>query len=195
MNKENELDYLVAIYGIFYFTLKDYELIEPESAIPYKLKGQRNNQKNNDSIAVYKWLSERIRGLSPSELQTRAKKFNEIVRSLEDNFFLNQYLMGIFMLEYYLINEASGLDANLILPKVNRLIKEMRKGIIKANVEKDGDEIILDSSQGASNIWRLFNGQAQLTKKVREARLRMWREATRKRKKPIMEKYNLKEKK
>lgn len=187
MNKENEIEYLVAIYGIFYFTLKEHKLIG-ERAEPLKMKGKNNNQKNNDSIAVYKWLAEKIRGLSESQLKTKAEKFNQIVRALEDDFFLNQYLMGIFMLEYYLLEEASGLDKNMTLPKVERLINEMRKGIVKANSEKNGKEIIIDTSQGASNIWRMFNQRAQLTKEVRAARTRMWKEAARK---TVKSKYKL----
>ena len=189
MNKENELEYLVAIYGIFYFTLKENKLIG-ERAEPLKLKGTSKNQKNDDSIAVYKWLSEQIKGLSTSQLKTRAGKFNDIVKALQDNFFLNQYLLGIFMLQYYLEEEASVFTKNMMMPKVERLIKAMREGIKKTNGDK-GTDIILDSSKAGSNVWRMFNGKVQLTKELREARRKMWKEAARKKEKTIDNLYSL----
>jgi hypothetical protein len=190
MNKENELEYLIAVYGIFFFTLTEYGLADKETAYPKKLKGKDDNQKNNDSIAVYKWLSEKIRGLSGKQLQERAKKFNNTVEALKDNFWLNQYLLGIFMLQHYLENEADTYSKNLILPKTTRLIKVMREGIINTN--ENGNDIILDSSKAASNVWRMFNGKAQLTKEVRDARIRMWKEAARnKSQKSLKKKYSL----
>jgi len=192
MHKENELDYLIAVYGIFFFTLSETGIIDDKTAVPKKLRKKDQTEKNQDSLAIYKWLAGKVRGISREELRKRSAIYNDIVRALEDNFFLNQYLMGLFMLDQYLELEASGIDKNMIGPKVRRTIEHMRAKIVEVNVEHDGKEIIIDSSQGASNIWRLFNGQAQLTKEVREARRRIWKEAARnksRKKESVLKKY------
>ena len=193
MLKENELDYLVAMYGISYFTLKERGMLG-KRAEPLKLKKHENDMKSQDAIAVYKWLAEKIKGISEHELKTRADKFNSFVRSFQDDYFLNQYLMGLFMLEAYL-EDIGGLDRNLMIPKVTRLIKIMREGVININAEK-GQAIVIDSSQAGSNLWRLFNGKVELTKELREAKRRMWAEAYRKKSNKNLEnKYSLKAKK
>ena len=192
MHKENELDYLIAVYGVIFFALSETGIVDPATAIPKKLRKKDQTEKNTDSIFIYTWLSEKIRGISREELQKRIKKYNNIIESIEDNFFLNQFLMALFMLDHYIEAHASGLDKNLLGPKIRRTINHMRDKIVEVNIEHDGKEIILDSSRGASNIWRLFNGEAQLTKEVREARVKMWKRMAQnkpKSKESVLDKY------
>jgi len=179
MNDENKKDYLIAIYGIFYFTLTEMKLLG-EYAEPLKIRKKDKDEKKEDSIAIYKWLAEKMRGISENQIKERIQTYNGMIKKLHDDFFLNQYLMGLYMLDHYLHNEGSDLDRNLILPKVKRLIKTMRINIIRVNSEKNGNEIIIDSSHAASNIWRMFNGKAQLTREIREARIAQWKEEKRK---------------
>ena len=42
-----------------------------------------------------------------------------------------------------------------------------------------------------SNMWNLLNNKIELTKEVREARIRMWREASRNKPKALKDKYSL----
>ena len=109
-------------------------------------------------------------------MQTKAKVFNNHVRSLEDAFYLNQFLMTLFMLDQYL-NTADKPTQIKIGPKVRRLITTMRQGVLDNN--EDGTSVIRDSSIAGSNLFRLYNEQAELTKAVREANKNKWTEALR----------------
>lgn len=186
---DNETELLSALYGIQYFTFLEKEMIDKRTGAPFKFKKNQDNEKNRDAMAIYKWIAEQIRGISESEMQKKAELFNTFAKDLKDDLFLNRYLMSLFLMDKYLETKDKATRL-MIQPKITRLIKVMREAIIKANA--NGVDIVKDSSLMASNIWRLFNGQAQLTREVRAANTARWREAARnKQKKSLASIYNL----
>jgi hypothetical protein len=173
MTQQNKEDFLIAIHGIFYFAMLDMKVIKNTGHVK-KIRQKDRTINIDDSVFLYKWLSDNVKYKNGAELQKRAEVFNSIVKSLEDDFFLNQFLMGIFMFQHYLYNEEPEVLQNKLVPKIDRLIQYMREKIIEHNKD-NGREIVIDSSQAAENIYRMFNEEPQLTKEVRKARLQMWK--------------------
>ncbi len=80
----------------------------------------------------------------------------------------------LFLLDNYLSEQASGLDKNLMEPKVRRLIKLMREEI-RSIEGTSKEEIIKDSATLGSNMWNLLSNKLELTKEQRMARIKMWK--------------------
>jgi len=187
MIKENETELLVALYGIFYFSLLDLELVDEQTAKEYK---KPNELFENDIIQLYIFLAERTKHLSKKDLQKNAEKFNNFVKQLFDTYNSNQFLLGMFIMEHYLLTEPKDVQI-LYLSKLTRVIKEWQKKIEKHNSKEKSKEIFIDTSRAASNIYRLFNGQAQLTKEIRDSKIKQWKEAARKRSNKLKDIYSL----
>ncbi len=181
-------------YSMSQITLREYGLLD-EVGRPLKLKKNDRSEKNLDALAIYEWAAEKTKGISEAKLQSIGKELNEIAQSLHDDYTMNKYLFLLFLFEKYLLFEASGIDKNMMLPKVIRLIKIMRQEIVSVNgVTKE--EIIKDSATLGSNMWKMLNDEVELTKEVRAARVRMWAEASRnkpkEKKTSILDKYKFK---
>jgi len=152
-------DILIAVYGIIQSALREEGLLG-DYAQPLKAKAADDL----DIIALYKWLSEFFKGVSEKSLNQRKEKFNEIVRSLEKEYYLNNLLLALFLFEDLVSTTATRPQQIILQPKLNRLIKYIRQEIIKDM----GFEVVKDSKIAASNIRRRFEGLPELTKKMRE---------------------------
>ncbi len=166
-------DQVIAIYGIMQIELKK-EGVLTASAVPIEDKGY--GESIQDGLSLYKWLAEQLRHTPEHAINQRKGIFNDIVRGLEQEYLLNMSLMAIFMLEYMIGEDGNTPQKIIIMPKVNRLIKHLRAGIIKEQ-EPDGLRIVKDSKIGASNIMRVFNGGYELTKEMRSWKAEQWRKA------------------
>ncbi len=169
MSKQKDI--LIAIYGLQQAALKREGLLDG-NAVPIGKK--HLHQDDVDAFDLYKWLAEQLIEAPESTLESRKVVFNNIVNSLEKEYLLNIYLMSLFMLEMYLEQFGHTAQKIVLMPKINRLIEFFRKGII-SDEENGGFRIVKDSKIGASNVIRRFNGEAELTKKVRSLNAEKWR--------------------
>jgi hypothetical protein len=187
MIKENETELIVAMYGIFYFSLLDMKLIDEKTGREYTTPERLFE---NDIVVIYRYLAEKIKHLTKKDLEKKAELFNSFVKKLYDTYNTNQFLLGMFLFEKYILSQDHSAKV-IYLPKINRSIKELQKRILEHNSTEKSKEINIDTGKAASNIWRLFNGKAQLTKEMREARINQWKEAARKSSKKIKDRYFL----
>jgi hypothetical protein len=178
VTEEKKISYMIAIYGLMQKVLKTHKLLDSKGK-PLKIKNIEMHEQ--DAIALYDWLAQSLRKISEDKLNTQAQVFNAVAKSLSNEYWLNLYLLALFMTESLLENDMSTLDKNMLMPKVERMIKHVRKGIIDANGEKpeEGRQTIIDSKICSSNIHRKFSGKAELTKEVREKNRNKWKEALR----------------
>ena len=180
MTEDRRIAYMIAIYGLMQKVLKSHELLD-NKGIPLKLKNLQMHEQ--DAISLYDWFAQSLRRVSEHQMNVQKKVFNDMAKALQDDYLLNMYLLALFMSESLLENDMSGLDRNMLMPKVERMIKHVRQGIIDANGEKpeEGQKTIVDSKICSSNIHRKFSDKAELTKEVREQNRNKWREALRNR--------------
>jgi hypothetical protein len=142
-----DIELIVAIYGLFQQTIKEQDFSTMDMS-------------DHDAIALYKWLGENVKHLSSEQLGEKAKKFNKIVRELENEYYLNNFLMALYIFEDLVAIEGSRSQQLVLGPKLNRLIKHIRL--------QTGLEANRDSKLAASNVRRRFNNLPELTKKMRE---------------------------
>lgn len=191
MNKKNEILLKTLVYSLSQMSLIEYGLVD-ERGIPKKIKNRDRRVDIDDSLFIYKKASEWIKHLSQKELQQNGKKINEIVFGLKDEYFMNKYLMMLFVLDHYLALNTNPIETNMMQSKVTRLIQKVKDGINSMQENHDPKSIIIDSSYLGSNIFRMLNDEAELTKEIREARVKMWkRVGQNKPKKSLEEKYSL----
>ena len=190
MNEKNRTSLLVTVFSMSQIVLREYGLIDKEGR-PLKLKKDQRTEKHLDAIYIYEWASVAVKHVSQYKLDEIGREVNQMANSLSDDYMMNKYLFVLMLLDNYVHNELSVIDQNLLKPKVDRLIKLMREDIVTIK-QATKEEIIKDSATLASNVWNLFNDKLELTKEVREARLRIWREAARnkpKEKESVLKKY------
>ncbi len=174
-----EFEVLTALYGIFQNTMIDENMLD-DTARPKKLT-KKSDENDYDTVALYSWLSSKMKGHSRQKINDTVGVFNNKVKNLHDNYWLNNYLMGLFILEAWVDNNEDKFTQGILKPKITRSIRHISKGVVRAKINKEGgDAIIKESSMCASNIYRMMTGQAELTKEVREKRINQWREASRK---------------
>jgi len=189
MNEQNKTRLLVTVFSMSQIVLREYGLLQKNGA-PLKLRQRDKTERNLDALYIYEWASMSVKDVSQYKLDEIGKEVNGMAMSLSDDYMMNKYLFLLFLFEKYLLNEADGITKNLMLPKVERLIRFMHTDIRPVNETTVG-EIIKDSATLCSNMWNLLNDKIELTKEVREARVRMWKEARRnkpKKEKSLLEK-------
>ena len=192
MNKENETRLLVTVFSMSQIVLREYGLLD-ELGRPLKLKRNQRIEKHLDAVYIYDWASEKIKEVSQYKLTEIGKEVNQMAMSLSDDYMMNKYLFVLLLFDKYLHNAAAPMDKNLLGPKVDRLVRLMRKEIVSIP-EATKDEIIKDSAILSSNVWNLFNDHIELTKEVRDARMRMWKEQARNKpkvKESVLNKYKI----
>jgi len=167
MNK----DMIIAVYGVLQMELKQEKVLTP-LAVPIKDKNYPAS--TQDALAIYKFLAEKLRGVTESEINKRKDSFNNIVKGLEQEYLLNMSLFAIFMMENLLMEDGSKVQQGIMLPKINRLIDHLTEGILREQQEV-GKRVVKDSKIGASNVMRVFRGEPELTKKMREWNKSQWK--------------------
>jgi len=156
------IDMNVIFYAILQKSMEDAGMLNPDAS-PKKPK----NFEDEDLVKMYEHFSKCVVMYDTHELIAQTKRFNERAQKLHDDYLLNMLLMGLFMMDTWLHNDATTYEKNILLPKVTRSIKRARKTA--------HDEVIMDSVIAASNMYRVLNGQPELTKEVREARRKAWK--------------------
>jgi len=190
MNEQNKTRLLVTVFSMSQVVLQEYGLVQ-KTGEPFKLRKKDQRERNLDALYIYEWASLQVKYVPQSTISRIGIEINEMAQSLSDNYMMNKYLFVLFLFEKYLINEADGITRNLMLPKVERLIRLLRNEIVSIEGATK-EEIIKDSATLSSNMWNLLNEKVELTKEIRAARVRMWLEAKRnkpKEKKSILNKY------
>ena len=183
MNDDKRIAYMVAIYGALQKVLKGQDLVD-DNGKPLRVKNKHMTELKQDSLKLYEWFADALKDVSEYKLNKEVNVFNDIAKSLHDNYWLNMYLLALFMAELFFEEHASPFDKNKMMPKINRMIKGVSLGISDVNDDTiKGQQIIKDSKVAASNIYRKFTDQAELTKEVRNARLNQWKEASRNKRK------------
>ena len=154
MNEQNEIRLLVAVYSISQISLSEYGLLNKRGQ-PLKLPRKFKTQKNVDALYLYEWATEKVVDIQEFKLQSIGREINEMAQSLSDSYMMNKYLFMLFILDNYLVEQSSGLDKNLMEPKVKRLISIMREEIKSIN-GTTREEIIMDSQQQWVQICGIF---------------------------------------
>lgn len=169
-------DIAIVCYAIAQKALEKMEMLN-EDGSPKRAK----ESFDKDLVFVYDHLSRATIGVSQEDMRKKMRFFNEKAEKLHDDYKLNMSLFGFFMMDIYFNECGSKFDQGLLLPKVRRLISSARASIKEHN--ENPDDIIMDSSIAASNMYRLYTGKPELTKEMREKRRAMWRNAAKNRKK------------
>ena len=164
---------IIAIYGLWQMELKK-EGVLGQYAEP--LNSKHDTESIEDAKAIYKWLSYQLIDVSEQAINRQKSVFNDIVNKLEQEYLLNMFMLAIFMLENMLGEDGSTPQKIVFMPKVNRLVKHMRAGIMK-HQDEEAFRIVKDSKIAAGNIIRVFNGEPELTKQMRNWSAKQWREA------------------
>jgi hypothetical protein len=170
MDKETRLDYLVGVFGFFQLSMIDIELLDSKGRPPKK----RNKllPTEQDALKIYDWVSEQLYSVEPPELKRRAKRMDEAVKRLNnDHQVVNNYLLALLLLRAYMDDEATKMEASLILPKINRLID-----LVDATVsaEEFSPEIRRTTARTADNLFRQYVGKPMLSDEVRDAKHKKW---------------------
>ncbi len=163
---------LIALYGIMQIEMKHEGLLDDIGAPAHK-KAKDLTEANLDALSLYKYLAQQLRSVPESTINSKKEVFNDIVKGIEQNYLLNMSLFCMFMFEDILGRDGTTAQKITLMPKINRLIKWLRAGIIRE--QEDGLRIAKDSKRGASNVVRLFNGEAELTLEVRNLNAQKWR--------------------
>jgi len=169
-------DILIAVYGIIQKSLKMSDLLDMYGR---PIKKPKTNEEDRTTIELYQWLAYRLKRVSETTMNHRKEIFNDHVRKLEKEYYLNNFILAIFLFENELSEFGTTPQKIVLMPKITRLIKIMRKGIIEL-ADKNGDDgvsIVRDSKIAASNIVRLFRGLPELTKAMRAYKADQWRRA------------------
>lgn len=161
-------DVLVAIYGIIQADLRDGYL----DAYGATHKDKNDSELTSDAKAVYEWLRIYLKHLSQKDITMAGEKFNVIAISMEQEYQMNMFMLAIFMFEDELGARGTNPQKIVLMPKLNRIIKNMRSGIM--TLLGDGFDIVRDSKIGASNVVRRFHGLPELTKQMREWKRLQW---------------------
>ena len=167
-------DAMIGVYGLFQQALRNEGHL---GSYGQPINNKNDDESDVDTKQIYRFLSEYLRGMSEAKLNLRKEVFNNIVRGLTKEYYLNTFLLGIFILENFVGEEGSVPQKITLLPKINRLIKHMQKGIIET--QDDPLNTIRDSKLAASNICSLFRGGIETTKAMRKWKVDSWRKAAR----------------
>jgi len=159
---------LIAIYGLLQIELKSDELLI--NGIPVKGK---HSDIANDALYIYKWLAKELKDVSEASLNKKKSVFNDIVKGLNKEYYLNMSLLTLFMLEWLFTNKGTKSQQILFIPKINRLIAHSSDMVKRHN--EDSFNIIRDSKIGADNIMNIFNGGIEITKAMRRYKVAKWR--------------------
>ncbi len=165
-------DQLIAIYGLFQIELKSIEVLDSGGA---PVVSKKHSEANFDALGLYKWLALKLKYVPEHAINKRKEVFNTIVKGLNQEYFLNMSLMTVFMMEYLITTDGSKAQKIVLMPKINRLIKFLRMGILEE--QEEGLRIVRDSKIGASNVMAIFNGGYELTKEMRSWKADQWRKA------------------
>lgn len=161
MNEETLLKFYVSLYGRCQIEMAAVGLVD-KNGVPKSTKGMSETEK--DGIKIYDFLSYKVKGLTVEKLHELASYTNELMmKLLNENKYINNYLLGMMQYRLFLQDEASVYEKNLMLPKVERSIK-----FYKTHVKDD--DIVRTTSRVADNIYRLFTDRLQLSDEVRDAR-------------------------
>jgi len=166
----NKRHFEIALFEIFQMILVDKEVLDKNGYPPRKLT--KLTLEEQEAVKIYTWLGERIKGSSQALFDASKEEFNKYAKGLTDSVYLNMFLMALFMLDRYMIDEPINIQI-VIGNKVERLIKYLKAKITE--VDERHEEVIYDSSMTAANIYRKYNNQAELSREIRKKRVQMWK--------------------
>lgn len=161
MNKHILLKFLAGLYGFMQLELKDSKLVNKDGA-PKPTKNM--SLLESDGIAIYKYLSGRVKHLDVRQIREYAEYTNAVTKKLiNEEKLVNNYLLALMLYRSYLDELAPRDEQILMLAKVGRSIQhyELIKGKKYSKIRKT-------TSRCADNIWRVFTGRAQLGDDVRD---------------------------
>lgn len=159
MNKE--IEFIAGIFGRSQLEMIAVGLLNDDGS-PKKEK--RKEPHHEDAIKIYDHLSEKVKNIGAAKLNEMAEETNKVAKNLiNDDTLINNYLLAMMLYRLYLQEEASGLEKNMMLPKVQRQLQIYE--------QLDGEEyqkIRRTTHRVADNIWRAWNGKAQLSDELRD---------------------------
>jgi len=161
MDKENLTILLVAIYGNMQTQMEKVELCN-EYGVPRKPK----TLNEEETIKLYGFISNKLRNLSRTQLQSKARLFNKMVKSLfNEEQLVNNYLMALMLYRAYLDDYASPMERNMHKNKVSSQIKVFED--IYAKNKKKYKDIQKVTSRVVDNLIRILTDRPQLTDEIR----------------------------
>lgn len=166
-----QFDIVIACYGLMQKALRSEGLVNEEGA---PIKQKRYTELKQDTLNLYKWQAEVLSGISEYDINRRKQEFNQIVRKLNQEYKLSMFLMSVFILED-LVEDMDAITKGRMLPKITRVINSFSFQVILHNEDGKGKDIVRDSAIAADNIFRMFNGQPEITKAQRDWKAKQWR--------------------
>ena len=151
------------LYGIFQIELKARNLLKEDGTL---IRSSKQSETIKDTYAIYSYFREKVKDFSKKYINASVTQFNDISKTLHDDYLLNMGLLGVFIAELYL-EDASYIDKQIYLPKVRRL-SQYAQGTVKLDIRKD-------SKIAADNVYRKFTGKLEVTKEIRTLRSNRWK--------------------
>lgn len=162
---------LIAIYGLLQKELRLEGLLD-EYAAPLKSK----DAVSTECINLYKWLAEALIRVPESTLNEEKEYFNDIVKGLTADYYLNNLLFSLFLFEGLVSAQGTVPQKIVLMPKISRAIKDFRKELIEGS-DENAIAISQDSKRAATNIIRHIEKRPEITKAMSQYRLNKWKEA------------------
>ena len=163
---------LVSAYSLAQQALKNEGLVDEFGIVKKK---KRLDLDEEQSIFIYKWLTEKLRHLPETEFQEIMQEYRDVVLSLTDDYTINELYTSLALVDTWLIEHGTKRDNILISNKIRMLMETIRKVLTEKKGEEYIKKVSRDSTLVASNIYRIMNGEPELTKAEREARINRWK--------------------
>jgi len=153
--------FIVGVYGRLQIELIEMNLIN-ENGSPKKRKElKRTDPVLLDGLYIYDSLANRVANLSTDEINSFANVTNEKVHKLfNENYQINNYILAMMLYRNFLQDFGTTFEKNLLLNKTIRNIDAFTESISDKDLVKHTHRV-------ADNLWRQFNGKAQLDDEIR----------------------------
>jgi len=162
MNDENLLILFVSIYGNMQTQMEKVDMCD-KNGIPKKPE----NLNEQDTVKLYEFIAEKLRGLSKEQIQAIATKFNDMVKTLlNEEQMVNNYLMAMMLYRNYFDDISGVFERSMHGGKVARQIEVFEK--VYAKDEEQYRGIKKTTGRVVDNLWRILTDRPQLTDEIRD---------------------------
>lgn len=149
------------VYGFMQLEMRSTELLLSNGKW-YKRKSHMS-ESERDAVFIYEWIEDQLRQYNIAEIQLNARVIDNMVKKLvNEDKFVNNFLLGVYLLRNYVDDYGSKMDHILLLPKIHRLMFFLDEQKFDMKIRKA-------TSRVANNIFRQWAGKPQLSDEVRDA--------------------------
>jgi len=160
--------FLSGIYGFLQLSMRDVGLLL-ENGVWYK-KRKHMTEAETNAIYLYEWVEDQLRSLPVHVIRKKSGEVDRMVKKLNnDNRYVNNFMLGVYMMREYIENACGKFEQDLILPKVNRIINTLDEEVMGGRFDP---QIKKTTARVANNIYRQWAGLPQLSDQVRDAKFK-----------------------